>query len=210
MPRWFRKACRLPLPPRHIAASHSCRQWCQLQSAAAEHRDVRRRYAAYLSQVQPACRLRVPRLCFGPALLSQVQRAWCAPENLDTEQPLSYRYEFTNPASLGKRRYAHTAADLHVRSRFSNRASLEEPLNAASDLITTPWCSSDNHRILRGRWLFRSVATLHARARKPIRWIVVQIPACDKFGRTRKNNSQNFHVRHLARRFSKWVRALCG
>lgn len=141
----------------------------QLQSAAAEHQDVRRRYAAYLSHVQPACRLRVPRLCFGPAPFSQVQRARRARENLDTEQPFSYCYEFTNPASLGKRRYAHTAADLHVRSRFSNRAGLEEPLNAASDLITTPWCSSDNHGISRGRRLFGSVATLHVRTRKPMR-----------------------------------------
>ena len=34
----------------------------QLQSATAEHRDVRRRYAAYLSPlVKPTCRLRVPR-----------------------------------------------------------------------------------------------------------------------------------------------------
>ena len=39
---------------------------------------------------------------------------------------------------------------------------------------------------------------------------VAQIHACDKTGRTRKNNSQNFHVRCFARRFSKWVTALCG
>jgi hypothetical protein len=53
----------------------------QLQSAAAEHRDVQRRYAASLSPfspsrvalVQPVCRLRVPIRCFGPVASS----LWC-------------------------------------------------------------------------------------------------------------------------------------
>ena len=44
--------------------------------------------------------------------------------NLDTRQPFSYCYELSPQLRL-ESRYAHTAADLHVRSVFSNRAGLK-------------------------------------------------------------------------------------
>jgi hypothetical protein len=65
------------------------------------------------------------RCCFGPVRLFSFEARKAHGRNLNTGQPFSYCYEFTNPASLGKRRYAHTAADLHVRSGSSNRAGLE-------------------------------------------------------------------------------------
>ena len=45
------------------------------------------------SQVQPACRLRLPCRCCRPMRLSRFGSARCAWENLDTGQPFSYRYE---------------------------------------------------------------------------------------------------------------------
>lgn len=105
----------------------------KLQSAAAEHRKcpapLRRvpqsvQFQTGSNLVQPASRLRVPRR-FDPMHLSISKREKRAGRNLDTGQPFSYCYEFTNPAPLGKRRYAHTAADLRVRSGSSNRAGLE-------------------------------------------------------------------------------------
>ena len=132
----------------------------QLQSAAAEHRDVRRRYAASLSPfspnrvelVQPLCRLCVPRPLLGSgASFPLVRSASCAPGNLDTGQPFSYCYELRNPASLWK-------ASLRAhRRRFARPLSVlkprwsKEPLNAASELITTRWLVSDNQGIL-GVW----------------------------------------------------------
>jgi hypothetical protein len=78
MPRRFRKACCLPLSPQRSRGEPFMSPMIQLQSAAAEHRDVRRRYAASLSPfspnrvglVQPLCRLCVPLRCRGPVLLS--------------------------------------------------------------------------------------------------------------------------------------------
>jgi hypothetical protein len=45
--------------------------------------------------------------------------------NFDTEPPSSYCYEFRSDNRLESVANAHTAADLHVRPRFSNRADLE-------------------------------------------------------------------------------------
>jgi hypothetical protein len=85
--------------------------------------------------------------------------------NLDKKQPFSYCYEFTNSASLGKRRYVHTAADLHVRPWFSNRAGLES-LGRREPFRDTPWVISDNPLNQGARRLFASVAALQLRALK--------------------------------------------
>jgi hypothetical protein len=45
--------------------------------------------------------------------------------NFDTELPCSYCYESQPIERLESVAYAHTAADLHVRPWFSNRADLE-------------------------------------------------------------------------------------
>jgi hypothetical protein len=45
--------------------------------------------------------------------------------NFDTELPSSYCYELRSDNRLESVANAHTAADLHVRPRFSNRADLE-------------------------------------------------------------------------------------
>ncbi len=45
--------------------------------------------------------------------------------NFDTEPPYSYRYEFRSDNRLESAANVHTAADLHVRPWFSNRADLE-------------------------------------------------------------------------------------
>lgn len=42
---------------------------------------------------QPACRLRLPRRCFGPVRLSLIRSACRAWGNLNTRQPFSYPYE---------------------------------------------------------------------------------------------------------------------
>jgi hypothetical protein len=44
--------------------------------------------------------------------------------NFDTELPCSYCYESQPIERLESVAYAHTAADLHVRPWFSNRADL--------------------------------------------------------------------------------------
>jgi hypothetical protein len=85
--------------------------------------------------------------------------------NLDKKQPFSYCYEFTNSASPGKRRYVHTAADLHVRPWFSNRAGLES-LGRREPFRDTPWVISDNPLNQGARRLFVSVAALQLRALK--------------------------------------------
>ena len=73
---------------------------------------------------------------------------------LNTEQPFSYCYEFTNSASLGKRRYVHTAADLHVRPWFSNRAGLES-LGRREPFRDTLCTGTRNPRVDTGERLFR-------------------------------------------------------
>ena len=45
--------------------------------------------------------------------------------NFDTEPRYSYCYEFRSDNRLESVANAHTAADLHVRPWFSNRADLE-------------------------------------------------------------------------------------
>jgi hypothetical protein len=45
--------------------------------------------------------------------------------DLDTEHPYPYRYGFELNDRLESVANAHTAADLHVRPWFSNRADLE-------------------------------------------------------------------------------------
>jgi hypothetical protein len=45
--------------------------------------------------------------------------------NFDTKPPPSYCYEFQPNDRLESVAHAHTAADLHVRPWFSNRADLE-------------------------------------------------------------------------------------
>jgi len=94
-------------------------------SGAATPRTSVRSVPNRVDPFQPASRLRLPPLLLwsGASFLVEARKA--LGRNLNTGQPFSYCYEFTNPASLGKRRYAHTAADLHVRSGSSNRAGLE-------------------------------------------------------------------------------------
>ena len=45
--------------------------------------------------------------------------------NFDTEHPFSYLYELPLHHHLESAANVHTAADLHVHSKFSNRADLE-------------------------------------------------------------------------------------
>jgi len=74
---------------------------------------------------QPACRLRFPRRCRRSVLVSLVEARTLRSGKLRHRTSVLISLWVTNPASLGKRRYAHTAADLHVRSGFSNRAGLK-------------------------------------------------------------------------------------
>jgi|SRR5689334_22655378 hypothetical protein len=78
-----------------------------------------------LAQLNPLAGFAFPFRCQGPVPLSLVPSAYALEENLDTGQPFSHRYELRTQHRFGKRRYAHTAADLHVRSGFSNRAGLK-------------------------------------------------------------------------------------
>jgi hypothetical protein len=63
--------------------------------------------------------------------------------NLDTEQPLSYRYELPTQLRLESVANAHTAADLHVRSWVSYRAG-QESLGRRERVTNTPRAISDN------------------------------------------------------------------
>jgi len=73
---------------------------------------------------QPVRRLRFLVQAGVPSISLLGERARCAREFRQRTAVLIFLW-VTNPASLGKRRYAHTAADLHVRSGFSNRAGLK-------------------------------------------------------------------------------------
>ena len=90
---------------------------------------VQSRYAAHLSPF----RLNLP-VCFAidacglvGAYLSCLRRGTRMPRlrNFDTEPPYPYRYEFRSDNRLESVANVHTAADLHVRPWFSNRADLE-------------------------------------------------------------------------------------
>jgi len=102
----------------------------QLQSASAEHRDVRRRYAAYLSpfgsvgfnQVQPVCRLRVPRLSPWSGTLFPSLEAHIAPGKIQTQNSrshiaMSYEPSIAWKASLRahRRRFARPPRVLKPR-----------------------------------------------------------------------------------------------
>ena len=102
----------------------------QLQSAAAEHRDVRRRYAASLSPfspnrvelVQPHCRLCVPFRCWGPVRLSLHFEARIALGEIWTQDSrshiaMSYQPSFAWKASLRahRRRFARPPRVLKPR-----------------------------------------------------------------------------------------------
>jgi hypothetical protein len=81
-----------------------------------------------------------------PCLIPLVRSALNAsatPGNLDTEQPLSYRYELPTQLRLESVANAHTAADLHVRSWVSYRAG-QESLERRERVTNTPSAISDN------------------------------------------------------------------
>jgi hypothetical protein len=104
MPRFFRKTYCLPLSPRRCGEPFISLV-VQLQSAASEHRDVRLRYAAYLSPFSSS-RPQAPRsspLNLAGACLPYPKRTkHCTPQprNLDTEQPFSYCYELPTQLRL--------------------------------------------------------------------------------------------------------------
>jgi hypothetical protein len=94
-----------------------------------KYQNVQNRYATYLSPfVLTAHLLRLRRIC-GWSVLSLLLEAnetrMSRLRNLDTEPPSSYCYEFRSDNRLESVANAHTAADLHVRPWFSNRADLE-------------------------------------------------------------------------------------
>lgn len=65
------------------------------------------------------------------------------PGNSDTEQPSSYCYELPTQLRLESVANAHTAADLHVRSRVSYRAGLKS-LERRERAMNTPCGNPDN------------------------------------------------------------------
>lgn len=75
---------------------------------------------------------------------------------------MSYEPSIAWKASLRAHRRRYARPFMVLKPRWSGK-----PLNAASDLITTRWCSSDNRGFPRGWRLFATVATLHAVTRKP-------------------------------------------
>ena len=96
--------------------------------------------------------LRVPNRCIAgkhpgsPCLIplsGSALNASTTSRNLDTEQPLSYRYELPTQLRLESVANAHTAADLHVRSWVSNRAG-QESLERRERVTNTPSAISDN------------------------------------------------------------------
>jgi len=83
-------------------------------------------------------------------------------QNSRSHIAMSYELSTAWKASLRAHRRRFARPLMVLKPRWS-----QEPLNAASDLITTRWCSYDNRGFQRGSRLFASVATLHARVSKP-------------------------------------------
>ena len=101
----------------------------QIQSIASKHQN---RSAAspprWLAPLQHARLLHLRRDCgwLCEYLLFKASEAQCpCLRNFDTELPSSYCYELPTQLRLESVANAHTAADLHVRPWFSNRADLE-------------------------------------------------------------------------------------
>jgi hypothetical protein len=119
-----------------------------------------------LNPVQSACRLRVPRLRFGPALLSFIRSATCARGNLDTVQPFSYRYELRTQLRL-ESVATRTPPPICTSAQSSQTALILKTAERREHFEPTRWWASDNHGISRVRRLFATVATLHMPTPKP-------------------------------------------
>ena len=175
MPRRFRKACYLPLPPRatlrrviHVASDLNLSPLLPNieMSGAATPRTSVPLVQPGLNPVQSACRLRVPRLRFGPALLSFIRCATCARGNLDTGQPFSYRYELRTQLRL-ESVATRTPPPICTSAQSSQTALILKTAERREHFEPTRWWASDNHGISCVRRLFVTVATLHMPTPKP-------------------------------------------
>ena len=93
--------------------------------------NVQGRYAVHLcsSTLNPLARSASGAAVVVGWCVSLEARAKCMPRlrNFDTKLPFSYCYELQPEHRLESVANAHTAADLHVRPRFLNRAGLKKP-----------------------------------------------------------------------------------
>jgi hypothetical protein len=147
----------------------------QLQSASAEHRDVRRRYAAYLSPVQFQTRLipfqprlqasLSPLLLWSDAPFPRLKRELRS-GILDTGQPFSYRYELRTQHRL-ESVATRTPPPICTSAQSPQTALAWKTVERREQFEPTRWLADDNHGISRVRRLFATVATLHVLTAKP-------------------------------------------
>ena len=138
--------------------------------AATEHRDVRLRYAAYLSPFS-STRLQVPRsrllelsdVCFPLSAARNMTPTRL--RNLDTEQLFSYCYELQTQHRL-ESVATRTPPPICASALGSLTALVWRAWGAASDLRNTRWAFSDNPLNRRTRRVFGGVAQLQARGPK--------------------------------------------
>ena len=118
----------LPLPPQVIASRYPFR--CVPNSVRdAPQRSVEDRYAAHStypsSPLAAASNPEMQNEVWRISLVSMRSAEALRLRNFGTEHPFSYRYELQLHHRLESAANMHTAADLHIHSKFSNRADLE-------------------------------------------------------------------------------------
>ena len=133
-------------PP--LAATRRCEPFMspviQLQSASAEHRDVRRRYAAYFSPLSSTClqaSRSLPPLWSG-ASFPRSKRI-CARGNLDTGQPFSYCYELRTQHRL-ESVATRTPPPICTSAQGSQTALVLRTAERCEQFEPTRWLGSDN------------------------------------------------------------------
>ena len=96
-------------------------------------------------RLQHVLELRVPNRCIAGEHLNSLSKRLTQAHagNSDTDLPFSYCYESPTQLRLESVAYAHTAADLHVRSWVSYRAG-QESLERRERATNTPSAISGN------------------------------------------------------------------
>lgn len=125
----------------HVASDSDFSSPLPMSGAATPRTSVR--------SLQPACRLRFPVSalvrCPSPPLEAHVALGEIWTQDSRSHIAMSYEPSIAWKASLRAHRRRFARPFRVLKPRWSGK-----PLNAASDLITTPWCNSDNHGISRG------------------------------------------------------------
>jgi hypothetical protein len=135
-------------------------------SSAATPRTSVRLVQSGSTQVQPACRLRVPHPLPWSGASSLVRSACALKRNLDTGHPFSYCYESRTQHRL-ESVATRTPPPICASAQCSQTALVSRTAKRREQLDRTRWLASDNHGISCVRRLFATVASLHVLTPKP-------------------------------------------